>query len=645
MIERSGEMRDEERRHSDDGPHLAGRAGTLTMRILGLVSLGAIFAGVYYASYWLRFDGQISESGLKFFTSSLAYVLAIKVAVFAWFRVHRGWGHFVTFYDLVVLVQAATVATVCVMILHLFILTDRFIPRSIYFLDWGVTVVVLGGVRALARLIEERSWSLLMSTNRVPALIVGANDAGEALLRSIIRNGKLTYQVVGFVGDDPRRVGSRIGGVPVVGTIENTCQLAQHRSVGEILIASGELSGRQVRHLVDEAQKHGIRVRVLPSYEQLITGRVTLQPRPVAIEDLLRREPVRLDMSHLRQWIDGRVLLVTGSAGSIGSEICRQLLRFSPKRIVVVDRSENGQFFLDRELRAMAGNVEIEVCIADVLDESRMGKILAQHQPNIIFHAAAYKHVPLMEAHPGEGVKNIVTATRRLADLAIACRVESFVMVSTDKAVHPTSVMGACKRAAELYIQSLAADSDCRFVTVRFGNVLDSAGSVVPIFRQQIADGGPVTVTDPEMQRYFMTIPEAAGLVIQAGAIGNTGEILVLDMGEPIRIVDLAADMIRLSGLRVGEDIEIVFTGVRPGEKLYEELYLTGETHLPTRHPKITVADCKRRDPRAVRVLIEQLQATADDDPAVVIGALQRTVPGFRQPVEVEAPQGDRKAA
>ncbi|MBN1589848.1 MAG: polysaccharide biosynthesis protein [Pirellulales bacterium] len=381
---------------------------------------------------------------------------------------------------------------------------------------------------------------------------------------------------------------------------------------------------------MDDAREHEINVKVLPGYDQLITGSVSLQPRAVEIDDLLRREPVQLELENIRQWIDHRVLLVTGSAGSIGSEICRQLLRFSPKRIVLVDRTETGQFFLERELRKMARGIELEVCMADILDTDRMRTILEQHQPDIIFHAAAYKHVPMMEAHPGEAVKNIVLATHCLADLAMHHGVESFVMISTDKAVHPTSVMGACKRAAEIYVQSLAELSSCRFVTVRFGNVLDSAGSVVPVFREQIRRGGPVTVTDPCMQRYFMTIPEAAGLVIQAGTIGRAGEILVLNMGEPVRIVDLAADMIRLSGLRVGDDIEIKFSGIRPGEKLYEELHITGETELPTRHPKISIADSRRREPATVLEQIQRLEAVADSTDSKVIERLHEVVPTYQ---------------
>ena len=587
-----------------------------------------IFAGSYYFSYWLRFEGQLDPARMRVFSSTVVYVVLIKLALFGWFRVYQGWGRLVMFYDLVALIQAATGSLLVTVLVDRFLVAHT-IPRSVFVLDWGTTIVLVGGIRALLRATQERNRLPFVSSDKLPAFIVGANDAGETLLRTIIRNGESTYQVAGFLDDDDRRQGTRIGGVPVIGTSRQLCQLAERHGVHDVLIAAGSLSGKQVRQLVDQARRHSICVKVLPSYEQLITGKVEIRARPVLIDDLLRREPIQLDMEDIGQWIDNRVLLVTGSAGSIGAEICRQLLQFSPKRIILVDRNENGQFFLERELRPLARNAELEVCIADVLDERRMRGVLEEHRPDIIFHAAAYKHVPLMEAHPGEAVKNVVMATRQLADLAMMADVRSFVLISTDKAVNPTSVMGACKRAAELYVQSLAEVSSCRFVTVRFGNVLDSAGSVVQVFNQQIAGGGPVTVTDERMYRYFMTIPEAAGLVIQAGAIGQAGEILLLDMGDPVRIVDLAAEMIRLSGLEVGEDIEIEFIGLRPGEKLVEQLRASGETYRPTVHPKILVADRARRDPKAILLLIERLQSLADEQPGLITRHLQRIVPEY----------------
>ncbi len=628
------------KRAIDPGRWIANLATRARRQLLCMGSLLPVFIGVYYLSYWLRFEGQLGPTELNRFWGTAVWMVALKLMVFAWFRIHQGWGRFVTFYDLVALVQAATTSLLMSVLINRFFVVVPFIPRSVFLLDWGATIVAVGGIWAILRMIQERDWLVLLSTNKIPTFIVGANEAGESLLRAIIRNGKLTYRVVGFIDDDVKRLGTRIGGIPVVGTISQTRQLAEHYGVSEVLIATEELSGKQVRGLVDDTRRHAINVRVLPSYEQLISGSVVIQPRPVSIDDLLRREPVQLDMENIRQWIDGRVLLVTGSAGSIGSEICRQLLQFSPQRIILLDQWETGQFFLEQELRSLAGDTQLEVCIADIRDETRMRRVLQKYRPEVIFHAAAYKHVPLMEDHPGEAVKNIVMATRRLADLAMDYRVESFVMISTDKAVNPTSVMGACKRLAELYVQSLTNVSPCRFVTVRFGNVLDSAGSVVQVFRQQIDRGGPITITDPQMQRYFMTIPEAARLVVQAGTIGRRGQILVLDMGAPIQILDLARDMIRLSGLREGEDIEIEFTGTRPGEKLFEELHVRGEKHLPTCHPKITVADRNARDAQAILDSIEQLAELVDDVPEAILDQLRQIIPGFRPlPTAAESPR------
>jgi len=601
----------------------------LARPLVCLATLLPAFAAIYYFSYLLRFDYQLGPAEWRRISGTIAWVLAIKVAVFAVFRVDRSWGQLVAFYDLVTLIQAALCSLLLMFLVDRFVLAVPLIPRSVFFLDWGTTIVAIGGVRALLRTLRERNWlRQLLAARKVPALIVGANDTGESLLRTIRRNEALGYHVVGFI-DDQRRIGTCLAGVPVIGTLDQTCDLAQRHGVDDVLVASGELSGRQIRKLIDDTRRHHVRVRVLPSYEQLISGRIAIQPQPVSINDLLRREPVQLDLENIRQWIDHRVLMVTGSAGSIGAEICRQLLQFSPRRLVLVDRAETGQFFLERELRELARGQELDVQIADVLDQRRMRRLLADCPPDIIFHAAAYKHVPLMESYPGEAVKNIVMATRRLADLAEECGVQSFVLISTDKAVNPTSVMGACKRVAELYVQAMADASSCRFVTVRFGNVLDSAGSVVQVFRQQIAQGGPVTVTDPRIQRYFMTIPEAARLVIQAGAIGQGGEILLLDMGEPVRIVDLAADMIRLSGMEVGRDIEIKFTGLRPGEKLFEELHVRGENHLPTRHPKITVVDRMPRDAKGLMCAAQRLVELADEDPAQIVPLLRQIVPQY----------------
>ena len=593
----------------------------------GLVLLVALVACAYVSAFLLRFDAQLPPDYADLLVASLGWVLFIKTSAIVHAKLHKAYTRYVTFHDMLVLARTVTISSVGITLVDALLLTGVTIPRSVILLDWGTSLVLLAAARTVPRLLRDGVWQSLTSNSGTSALIVGANDAGEALLRTIRHSPELNYRPVGFVDDQPHSQGRRIAGIPVLGAYSDIAELAAKHAIGEVLLTAGSLPGKQVRAIVEMAGEHDFRVRVLPSYEQLLQDRVDVRPRSVAISDLLRRPSVELDNDSIQEWIAGRTILVTGSAGSIGSEICRQLLAQSPTKLVVVDRSETGQFFLERELRRLAPNADIAVALADLTDRERLQAVFAEHRPDIIFHAAAYKHVPLMEAHVGEAVKNIVLATRNLVDLAEEFAAEGFVMISTDKAVNPTSVMGSCKRLAEHYVQAKAATSSCRLVTVRFGNVLDSAGSVVPIFREQIARGGPVTVTHPDMIRYFMLIPEAAQLVIQAGAMGQGGEIFVLDMGDPVRIMDLAADMIRLSGLRVGDDIEIEVTGLRPGEKLYEELYNEQEQHRPTAHSKIMVADSEPRSLLSVFHDIGQLADCADEPNETVRTALQAIIP------------------
>ncbi|NIO42939.1 MAG: SDR family NAD(P)-dependent oxidoreductase [Burkholderiales bacterium] len=597
---------------------------TVRRPLLCLMALTPIFAAVYYLAYWLRFEGDLKHVALGIFCDTLIWVIAIKIICFAGFRVYQGWSHFVTFHDLLILAQAATCSSIAMVLVDYLVFPAMAISRGIFLLDWGTTIFVVGGMLAISRVAREHGRLPFFTGMRKPTLIVGVNNSGEALLRELQREKKLPYRVVGFVTDDSQRVRTRVGGVPVLGTVPETCRLAQQHGIQEVFITAGELSGQKIRRLMKDAANISVQVRVIPSYEQLLQGSVAVQPRPVSIEDLLHRDEVDLDLKRIHGWIDGKTILVTGAAGSIGSEICRQLLKFNPAVVVLLDHNETGQFFLEHELRNSGSHGDIEVCIADIQDASRLQSVFKKYRPDVVFHAAAYKHVPLMESNSGEAVKNIVLATQMLADLAHQHQVGSFVMISTDKAVNPTSTMGACKRIAELYVQALAAKSPCRFVTVRFGNVLDSQGSVVPIFREQIARGGPVTITHPDMRRYFMTIPEASQLVIQAGAMGRGGEIFVLDMGELVKIVDLASDLIRLSGFRVGDDIEIKVVGLRPGEKLYEELNADGEVHLNTCHPKIFVADSVRRDIFLVKRFIADLAHIVDGPNPAIRAAIEQ---------------------
>jgi FlaA1/EpsC-like NDP-sugar epimerase len=604
------------------------RQGSLLRQAFVGAALSPVFAACLLAAFWVRFDTGFDARAWASFEQLLPNVLFAKLVFFALAGLLRGWNRFVAFQDLLAIGKAAALAALTIAVAKYAFLQGLPVPRTVFVLDLLFTVTAVGSLRSVARILTERRSLLPGGQSRIPTIIVGANDSGEALLRAIRKDPRSPYRVVGFTTENRSLLRTSISGVPVLGPIERTCQIAARLDVREALIAAGELPGKQVRDLVEEGRRCGVRLKVMPSWGQMLSGQLRLQPRKVEIDDLLRREPVQLDQSALRDWLAGRTVLVTGSAGSIGSELCRQLLAFSPAKLVVVDRSETGQFFLDRELASRAGDVRIEAALADLNDRRRMRTLFEQHRPDVVLHAAAYKHVPLMEKHPGEALKNIVFATTAMADLAEEQGVDSFVMISTDKAVNPTNVMGCCKRVAELYVQSLANASSTRFVTVRFGNVLDSAGSVVPIFRDQIAAGGPVTVTHPDVVRYFMTIPEASQLVLQAGAMGRGGEIFALDMGEPVRIVELARDMIRLSGLVEGEDVAIEFTGLRPGEKLYEELLVEGERHLPTKHRKILIAEGRVADETTLR-RIEQLRLLADAGRPEIVDALNRIVPQY----------------
>lgn len=593
-----------------------------------------VFAITFYSAFWVRFDGAIPAQHYNSFLQTVGWVVLIKLLIFGGFRIYRGWSRFVTFYDMSQLAKAAFTSFLANIVLWHYLASTQIVPRSVWILDCCFTLLFIGGLRGGYRLLRERRWRQLFFLRRDvhSVLIVGVNEGSEALLRSINKNHSLDYDVRGFIDVKNSRVGTSIAGVTILGLLDSIPEWVKRLRIKELLVVTGRLSGRQIRQVMKTAKRLKISIRVLPSYEQIIEGNVAIRPRDVSIDDLLQRESVELEMDNLRGWLDGRTLMVTGSAGSIGSEICRQLLAFSPKRLILVDRWETGQFFLERELAEAVEAGIVDVRIADILDLDNLQRLMRECRPDVVFHAAAYKHVPLMESHPAEAVKNIVQATKNIALTSHEMGVGALVMVSTDKAVNPTSVMGACKRAAELYIQDLAGRSPTRIVTVRFGNVLDSSGSVVQVFRQQIAAGGPITVTDPQMERYFMTIPEASRLVIQAGAIGGDGEILVLDMGEPVRIVELAKDMIRLSGLKEDTDIEIEFIGLRPGEKMSEQLHCDSEVQLPTRHPKIMIAGGTPSLPVAPEIAVTRLLQLAKNRPEMVQSYLAEFIPGYRVP-------------
>ena len=521
-------------------------------------------------------------------------VLVVKAIVFyASGLCHRSW-QYINFSDLAALVRTGTLASLILATLDHF--GDRLVgrkvyhvPFSIFIIDWAMTLLILGSIRAALRFTREEFKPLIYGYTARKCLIVGANQSGETLARHLLVDRHLNFRVVGYL--DPNRAlqGTELGGVPVFGNWEDAPYYAEGLGVDDILVLSDVLSVKELLGLMVSCKKAELNLKVIPAMDDLFNSNYSPRVRDVEINDLLRREPVKLNDDAIRKLVEGRVVMVTGAGGSIGSEICRQVLRFEPKKLLLVERAENSLFFVEQEFVRGEFAATIVPCIADICDETRIRQLFATHRPDVVFHAAAHKHVPMMENNPGEAVKNNVLGTKRLAELAEESGVNEFVMISTDKAVNPTSVMGVSKHLAERFIHAFSESAKTKFVVVRFGNVLASNGSVVPIFQEQIRRGGPITVTHPDIERYFMTIPEASQLVLQAAAMGKGGEIFVLDMGESMRIVDLAHDLIRLSGL-AEDDIEIVFTGLRPGEKLYEELYFDEEEMQPTPHNKVFVA-------------------------------------------------------
>jgi FlaA1/EpsC-like NDP-sugar epimerase len=572
----------------------------------------------------------------------LVLVLIVKMSVFSFFQQYRGWWRYVGLTDLFGIVRASLASNGVIFGLWVLFLYSPSLRRNPYFesltevsqsvfmADMFGTILILSGMRMAIRLYYEE-FRTVEGARLKRFLIVGAGNAGEALLREIHRMPVAQYEVMGFIDDDPAKRGISIHGISVLGTVEELPKVCQEHAIDEIAIAMPSATHHQLRHVIQVCEGTKVRFRTVPSITDIASGRLRVsQIRDVDINDLLGREAVQLDLNLIEDYLRGKVILVTGAGGSIGSEMCRQVCNFEPKELLLVEQAENPLFGIDRELQRRFPKISVRAIICDITDKIRVEQIFDQYHPEVVIHAAAHKHVPLMETNPGESIKNNVIGTRTVADAADKYGSTNFVMISTDKAVNPTSLMGSSKRIAEMYIQGLNHTSKTHFVTVRFGNVLGSNGSVVPIFKQQIADGGPVTVTHPEMKRYFMTIPEASQLVLQAAAMGKGGEIFVLDMGEPVKIVDLARELITLSGFRPGEDIEIIYTGPRPGEKLFEELSIRGEDMLPTRHPKIGIWKNISVDRERLYAGVQELILLAQtQDHARIVEGIKRLVPEY----------------
>ncbi|GAB4277426.1 MAG: nucleoside-diphosphate sugar epimerase/dehydratase [Candidatus Rifleibacteriota bacterium] len=512
---------------------------------------------------------------------------------------------------------------------------------AVFIIDWMLSLILIGFSRIAPRIILNmaemaavRNW-LFNKSNESPKriLIVGAGQGGESVLREIKRNPNLPINVIGMVDDSPKKLGQIIHGCPVFGNCEQIPEIVQNHRIDEIIIAIPSASGRELRRIVKLCQNSKVRFKTLPGLQDLIGGKlVGLQLRDIAIEDLLRRPPAEINLAEIAAYITGKTVMVTGAGGSIGSEISKQILPFQPSILLLLGHGENSIYSCQQNLFKSKdlGNTFLIPIIADIQDQDKIEQVFKTHKPEIVFHAAAHKHVPMMEMNPEEAIKNNVLGTRNLVKAAHENKVERFVMISTDKAVNPTSVMGATKRVAEKILKGYARRSSTRFVAVRFGNVLGSRGSVIPLFKKQIEQGGPITITHPKMIRYFMTIPEASKLVIQAGAYGKGGEVFILDMGDPVRIVDLAEDLIRLAGLEAGKDIEIRYTGIRPGEKLFEELLTASEGITATRNSKIFIARPEEVDEQKLCEQLSRLESAARQGKHnKIFEILQEIVPSF----------------
>jgi FlaA1/EpsC-like NDP-sugar epimerase len=584
----------------------------------------------WLGAFWLRFNlDDIPANHWDAALAALPLVIVAQGAVFWYFGLYRGVWRFASIPDLLRITKAIGVG-VLVAALAIFLATRmQDVPRSVFPLYAILLTLLLGGPRLLYRWHKDHQ---LYVTSGKRALIVGAGEAGETLVRELLRDRGRGYQPVGFVDDDVEKKGREIHGVRVLGRVKNIPTLAQRMGIDLILIALPSATSREMRRIVGVCEQAGVPMRTLPALDDLVSGRSIVSAlRDISIEDLLGREPVSLDWAAIEAGIRRKTVLVTGGGGSIGSELCRQIARFGPKRLVVFDQSEMNVYAIEMELRKKYPELPLAALLGDVCDPLAVAQAFHQWRPEVTFHAAAYKHVPILEHQVREAVRNNVLGTRNVARAATAHGCGTFVLISTDKAVNPTNVMGASKRVAEMYCQNAGRQQGAtRFITVRFGNVLDSAGSVVPLFRKQISDGGPVTVTHPEVKRYFMTIPEACQLIMQASAIGQGGEVFVLDMGEPVRITYLAEQMIRLSGHAPGEDIEISFIGLRPGEKLFEELFHPDEALSQTTHDKIMLARSREMNAPAFNAEISRLQRAAEEnDVDTLKSALASLVPEF----------------
>jgi len=601
-----------------------------------LIVHALVFAAIYFLAFALRYDFDFFDNPFVYiiFLETLTWVLVLKLLVFYLNRhCHDVW-YYATTKDLQQLIISSLTVMVLIYTIKTILFPTLVISRTVPLLDFILTVVVLGGFRLLLRTIHDDIRPRLTNHEMTTTLLVGANHLGARLAHNLHSYPEARYKILGFITIHHEKVRLRLGQIPVLGHIDDIQNVAKKYHASDILVIAGILNGFRMRKLIEQCKKANLNLKIVPKIENRLGNR-DIPVRDINIDDLLKRDTIQLDDAIIRELIADRRVLVTGAGGSIGSEICRQLIRFCPENLMILGRGENRIFFLEKELKGMELTSQITPIIADVTNKARMTQVFEEYRPEVVFHAAAHKHVPLMEANVAEAIRNNIYGTKVVADLSDEYDVKTFVLVSTDKAVNPTSIMGTSKQMAERYVCAISKESVTQFVITRFGNVLGSAGSVVPVFSEQIQRGGPITVTDKRMTRFFMTIPEAAQLVLQAAAMGHGGEIFVLDMGEPVKIIDLARDMVRLAGLP--EDaIEIQETGLRPGEKLYEELYFHSEKTITTEHPKLRAALHRPFYMDEVRFQVESLCSLLDAPPEEIRRCLREFVPEYK-PFQEEA--------
>jgi FlaA1/EpsC-like NDP-sugar epimerase len=592
-----------------------------------LIDLVIVWFSIY-SSYYFRFDESIPSFYLQQCITFCLVSTVVFTASMFYFKLYNRIWQYASVGEMISIAKAAIWSCIISYILTC-ILTSRVVPLHVFVRTFETTLLLLGGFRFAWRIYADSYRKIVPTQSK--ALIIGAGGGGLTVAKKLKANKDSKVYPVAFIDDNALKHRQEVCGLPVLGNRDSIVEVVEKHGIDEIIIAMPSVSKREISKIIEICKTTSASLKIIPRIDDLITGKLTYNEiRNVEVEDLLGRDPVKLDLGGIAGYVTGKTVLVTGAGGSIGSELCRQIARFEPARLLLLGHGENSIYSIEMELSRRFPTLKLESVIADVQDERRIDEVFRMHRPEVVFHAAAHKHVPLMERNPSEAIKNNVFGTKNVADSADRYGASKFVMISTDKAVNPTSVMGATKRIAEMYVQSLNSGSNTKFVAVRFGNVLGSRGSVIPRFKEQIAMGGPVTVTHPNMIRYFMTIPEATQLVIQAGMFADGGEIFILDMGKPVHIVDLAKDLIRLSGFESNVDIDIVFTGIRPGEKLYEELLMEEEGLTTTQHNRIFIGKPINLSRASLELAIKQLEKLVDEDQAIIRDGLKHLVPTFQ---------------